>query len=145
MCTDLTTLATFCPMFHSTKLIAATNLKPKMVISTLQSVTNSYYWTVIAGNKEIQLIFDHCHHPNSSSMVTYPVNVMVAKYLIPNTDFSSLLGHQLLLQEDTSTAPQFQIDENAYTTGLAATQSNQLQLQTVMQNIKKYNIHSKCT
>ena len=69
---------------------------------------------------------------------------MVAKYLKPNTVFSNLFGHQLLLQEETSIAPQLlQIYAYAYAKYLAAFQTNQLQLNKVMQNIKKDNISFK--
>ena len=68
---------------------------------------------------------------------------MVAKYLKPNTVFSNLFGHQLLLQEETSIAPQLQIYAYAYAKDLAAFQTNPLQLNKVMQNIKKDNISFK--
>ena len=96
--------------------------------------------TIVVGTKEIQSLFDTCHHPNTTSIVKYPVNVMVAKYLRPTTEFSNLLGHQMLTEEDTSTVPQLQVYENTYSKDLAATQFDQLHLCKVMNNLKYNNI-----
>ena len=99
--------------------------------------------TIVVGTKEIQSLFDTCHHPNTTSVVTYPVNVMVAKYLKPTTEFSKLLGHQMQTEEDTSSAPKLNIYENAYSRDLAASKFDQVQLRKVMENLKDDNISFK--
>ena len=51
---------------------------------------------------------------------------MVAEHLKPNTNFSTFLGRQLLLQEDISDAPQVQVYEKTFTINFAATQIDEL-------------------
>ena len=99
--------------------------------------------SIVVGTKEIQPLFDSCRHANTSSAVTYPVNVMVAKYLRSNTSFSELLGHELLQKEDTTYLPKLRMYEHEYPKNLVGTQNSQLQLRKVMRNLKEDKVNFK--
>ena len=58
-----------------------------------------------------RIVVSYLSSPKILAVVTYPVNIMVAEYLKPNINFSTFVGHQLLLQEDMSDAHQLQVYE----------------------------------
>ena len=101
--------------------------------------------TISAATVEIQSSFDQCAHPNTTTTVKYPINVMVANFLKPNNTFAKLLGHQLQEQEDTSVLSSMQVYEHAYQEDIATAQNQQLDLGKVMTNLKNDKISFKDT
>ena len=101
--------------------------------------------TISVGTRGIQSLFDQCPHPNTTTTLTYPVNVMVANYIRPNDSIAALLGHQLLTYEDKQTIPPLQIYEHDYQTDIATAYTGQLKLKTVLTNLKTDKVTFKDT